>query len=177
MGFWGKLAGVGALAGGTALMFVPGGQLAGGALIGAGAGLSKKEFIDEPAQEHKRKVAAELAAETARYSPWTGLRPDLALPEVDTDQLGPSLQGGFTGLQLASSFKNAAAAADAAKAAQAAEAADATRFQMPQFGQGLNAPAGTTMSGTPWRMGGGSWWNTLKPEDLATYTPRSTYGF
>lgn len=42
-----------------------------GALIGAGLGTAKHFVSDKPNEEADRR----LAAETARYSPWTGMRP------------------------------------------------------------------------------------------------------
>lgn len=99
MSFWGKLGSIGALAGGTGLMFVPGGQLAGGALLGAGLGGAKSEFIDEP----KADAARKLRAETARYSPWTGMNAqNVAVPDVDPITSG--MQGAMTGAMLGKQF-------------------------------------------------------------------------
>lgn len=59
-------------------------------LIGALLGLAKNEFIDKPKEEKQR----ELAAKTALYSPFTGLKPQL--PE-DSNALGSAFQGAALG--------------------------------------------------------------------------------
>lgn len=59
-------------------------------LIGALLGLGKNVLIDQPREERQRQ----LAAETALYSPFTGLKPQL--PE-ESDPLGSALQGAALG--------------------------------------------------------------------------------
>lgn len=61
--------------------------------IGALLGGVKHYAFDKPGEEADRK----LAAETARYSPWTGMRPG----QVKRANLGGTLiQGGATGALL-----------------------------------------------------------------------------
>lgn len=57
------------------------------------AGLLKGQLIDKPRERRDRT----LAAETQRYSPWTGLR---ANPVREADPFGSMLQGGMAGLQM-----------------------------------------------------------------------------
>lgn len=61
--------------------------------IGAGVGLAKSHFIDRPRADRQRQ----LAAQTAAYSPWTGMQPQQV---QEADYLGPALQGGMTGAML-----------------------------------------------------------------------------
>ncbi len=113
MGFWGKL-GMGASAlGGGALMFVPGGQLAGAGLLGVSAGLGKHELSDIP----KEQAATRLAGETERYSPWTGLHGKL--PEKSS-AIGSGMQGGVTGLMLGQGLSSAGLLSSAAAPASVA---------------------------------------------------------
>lgn len=63
-------------------------------LIGAALGLGKSMLIDQPREERQRQ----LAAETALYSPFTGLKPQL--PE-ESDPLGAALQGAALGTLFA----------------------------------------------------------------------------
>ena len=67
-----------------------GGLLTGGL---AGAGLLKGLTIDKAKEDRQRK----LAAETARYSPWTNMVPGAV---NEADPFGSALQGGFTGAAL-----------------------------------------------------------------------------
>lgn len=55
------------------------------ALLGA-LGLGKSELIDRPREQRQRK----LAAQTALYSPWTGMSPDKV---QEADPFGSTLQG------------------------------------------------------------------------------------
>lgn len=64
--------------------------LAGG---GAGLGLIKSLTLDRAREDRQRK----LAAETARYSPWTKMTPG-AIEEADP--FGSAMQGGFSGAAL-----------------------------------------------------------------------------
>lgn len=68
--------------------------------IGAGVGLLKSQTIDK-AKEAKQR---ELAAETQRYSPWTGLKAD---PVKTADPLGSMLQYGATGAALGQNMQSA----------------------------------------------------------------------
>jgi len=78
-----------------------GGLIAAGVL--AAAGVAKSEFSDKPRAEKKRA----LAAETARYSPWTGMTPESV---QEADPLGSGLQGAMTGAALGQSISNASSA-------------------------------------------------------------------
>lgn len=57
------------------------------------AGAAKSELIDRPKEERQRH----LAAETQRYSPWTGMQ---AGGIQEADPFGSALQGGMTGVSL-----------------------------------------------------------------------------
>lgn len=59
----------------------------------AGAGVAKSELVDRPREERQRK----LAAETLRWSPWTGMTPG-AIQEADP--FGSAIQGGLAGAML-----------------------------------------------------------------------------
>ncbi len=61
--------------------------------IGAGAGLLKSQVVDRPKEKRQRH----LAAETQRYSPWTGMQ---AGPIQEADPFGSMLQGGMTGATI-----------------------------------------------------------------------------
>lgn len=76
--------------------------MAGSLGIGAGIGLLKGLLIDGPAAERQRK----LQAATARFSPWTGLKPE---PVKEADTVGDVLQGGTQAAMLQQSMQNAAA--------------------------------------------------------------------
>jgi hypothetical protein len=62
-------------------------------LIGGAAGLAKSHFIDKPKEQRQRK----LAAETQRYSPWTGMQADKV---QEADPFGSALQYGTTGAMM-----------------------------------------------------------------------------
>src|SRR3990167_1744829 len=64
-----------------------------GALIGTGAGLLKNIAVDRPRYNAQKT----LAAETARYNPWTGLVPQVP---TEPDAFSSSLQFGTTGALL-----------------------------------------------------------------------------
>lgn len=68
--------------------------------IMAAAGLLKGEVVDREKEERERK----LAADTQRYSPWTGLK---AGPIHEADPFGQALQGGFTGYSLGTAQQSA----------------------------------------------------------------------
>lgn len=70
--------------------------------IGAGAGLLKSELLDRPREQKQRT----LAAETQRYSPWTGLKAD---PIHEADPLGSALTFGSQGAMLGAGIQNAQA--------------------------------------------------------------------
>lgn len=68
-----------------------------GALIGGALGLAKGATIDKDKANRQR----ELAAATARYSPWTGLQ---AQPVQEADPWGSALQGATAGAGMGQSF-------------------------------------------------------------------------
>ncbi len=72
------------------------------AAIAAGAGLLKSEFMDRPKEERQRV----LAAETQRYSPWTGLK---ANKIEEADPMGSAMTFGAAGLGLGQGMESAAA--------------------------------------------------------------------
>ena len=61
---------------------------------GAGIGLLKNQIIDKPKQEKERM----LAAETARFSPWTGMKAQN--PGADTGSLEAAVGGGLAGASM-----------------------------------------------------------------------------
>lgn len=61
---------------------------------GAGIGLLKNQIIDKPKQEKERM----LAAETARFSPWTGMKAQN--PGADTGALEAAVGGGLAGASM-----------------------------------------------------------------------------
>jgi hypothetical protein len=69
--------------------------------IGAGAGVLKSEIVDRPKEARQRK----LAAETARYSPWTGMQPQGV---QEADPLGSALAFGGAGSQLGAAMQQQA---------------------------------------------------------------------
>lgn len=91
MSFWSALGGLGGLLGGGALLAT--GNPLGATLMGAGLGLGKSALSDEPQEERDRQ----LASETQRYSPWTGLK---AGAIRRADPFGSGLQGGVTGTMV-----------------------------------------------------------------------------
>lgn len=101
MGLFSSLApmagmGIGALVGG------PVGAAVGGGIGGAFAGNAKHE-----AALDRQRRSAQLAADTARYSPWTGMKPgaiEFAGSGVE-DIGGGALGGAMTGYSLGSAWK------------------------------------------------------------------------
>jgi hypothetical protein len=77
------------------------------------AGLAKSEIIDKPKAERQRK----LAAETQRWSPWTGLKAG-AIQEADP--FGTALQFGSTGAMMGANTANSKALPTTTAAAPAA---------------------------------------------------------
>lgn len=73
-----------------------GGLLTGGMVA---AGLGKSLLIDAPKADRQRK----LAAETARYSPWTGMAPQQV---EEADPIGSAMQFGTTGAMLGQGIEN-----------------------------------------------------------------------
>jgi phosphoribosyl-dephospho-CoA transferase len=69
------------------------------AAIGAALGAAKNEAVDRPRADKQRK----LAAETARYSGWTGMTPG---PIKESDPFGNVLSGGMTGLSMSQNMQN-----------------------------------------------------------------------
>lgn len=94
----------------------------------AGLGLAKSELIDRPREERQRRQAAN----TMRYSPWTGMAPG-AIQEADP--LGTAMESGLTGAMLSQNQQKL----DAGKAKDAAEA-------------NLAGGAGVTSQPLPWQM-------------------------
>ena len=88
--------------------------------IMAGGGLLKGEFIDKP----KEAQDVWLAAQTQRYSPWTGLR---AGAINRADPFGSAMQGGVQGYSLGQNIESAGAAQELNKLR-----ADQLRAQMAQ---------------------------------------------
>lgn len=76
--------------------------MAGSLGIGAGIGLLKGLLIDGPAAERQRK----LQAATARFSPWTGLKPE---PVKEADPAGSAATFGVQGMGIQQSLQNSAA--------------------------------------------------------------------
>jgi len=66
------------------------------ALIGAGLGLGKG-MMDQEAADKQRK----MAAVTARWSPWTGMSPQMP---KDANVLGSTLEGALAGAMLGKQF-------------------------------------------------------------------------
>lgn len=67
--------------------------------IGAGVGLAKSALVDKPKEDKQRM----LAAQTAMYSPWTGMKPN----EVQAaDPFGSALQGATSGAMFAQASQN-----------------------------------------------------------------------
>lgn len=61
--------------------------------IGAALGVAKREFEDKPREDRQRLYEANAA----RYSPWTGIKPE----RVNEGSLaGNAVQGGLTGLAI-----------------------------------------------------------------------------
>lgn len=107
---------------------------------GAALGLAKNALVDKPKEDRQRA----LAAQTALYSPWTGMKPN----EVqESDAFGNALQGATSGAMFAQGQQNA----DMQK-----EMLDMKKKQMmmqQSQGMGVNpnlysgqAPAGSQMS-------------------------------
>lgn len=83
------------------------------ALAMAVAGAVKATTVDAAKEERQKK----LAAETQKYSPWTGLKAG----SIDyADPFGSALQGGMTGLQLQQGLDNSKAYQSAMAGNQAA---------------------------------------------------------
>lgn len=72
------------------------------ALIMGGTGLAKGATIDRWKEDRQRN----LAANTQRYSPWTGLR---AGPIEEADPFGSAMQGGVQGYALGQNIEAAEA--------------------------------------------------------------------
>lgn len=64
-----------------------------GLLGGAGLGLAKGLLVDQPAADRQRKVSAV----EARYSPWTGIKPEQI---QEANPMGSAMQGGMTGAMV-----------------------------------------------------------------------------
>lgn len=67
---------------------------------GMGAGLLKSYLVDKPQEDRQRA----MAATTARYSPWTGMKPG----EVQVaNPMGAMMQGGMAGAGLGQQMDSA----------------------------------------------------------------------
>jgi hypothetical protein len=77
-------------------------------LIGSLIGLGKGMLIDQPKERRQR----ELAAQTALYSPWTGMQPQ---PVQEASPFNSALQGGVMGM-LADKYSAGGAGGSAAAA-------------------------------------------------------------
>lgn len=71
-------------------------------LAGAGVGLG---MLKSKQQEEQANRDREVAAVTARYSPWTGMQPNMP-QSVDT--MGNMMQGGLAGASMGQGFEAAA---------------------------------------------------------------------
>ena len=103
----------------------------------AAAGLVKSQLVDAPKEERDRA----LAAETQRYSPWTGLK---ANPIKESDALGSALQFGATGLGIQQGM---------AQDAQQAQLSDAMTGYYNRGGEGsianrVSSPASSSFWGS-----------------------------
>lgn len=118
--------------------------------IGAGAGLLKSEAIDRPEADRKRH----LAAETQRYSPWTGLQ---AQPFKEADPLGSALTFWATGASMGAGMQNA----EAQKKLMAAKTNWLNAGGSPQYTAQMSQTAAPTFGGygaygpkaSPWGLG------------------------
>ena len=94
------------------------------AAIMGGVGLAKGELIDRPQEKRDRMVAAE----TARWSPWTGMQP----AQVGrADSLGAAAQGGLQGYGFGQNMQNQAAFNEYLKSQQGQGAADLSGYRDP----------------------------------------------
>jgi hypothetical protein len=80
-----------------------------GLLIGMGAGALKSAVSDAPRYEAKKR----LAAETTRYSPWTGMVGQM--PDAP-DTFGSLMQGGLTGASFQQGLESAPTGGDSSYA-------------------------------------------------------------
>jgi hypothetical protein len=76
-----------------------------GLLIGGGGGLVKSLAVDGPREARQRR----LAAQTQRYSPWTGLE---AQPIQEADPLGTAIGMGAAGGQIGGNIQSMQAQAE-----------------------------------------------------------------
>jgi hypothetical protein len=101
--------------------------------IGAGVGLLKSQTVDKDKEKRQRA----LAAETQRYSPWTGLHAD---PIQQADPFGSALQFGATGAALG---QNAQSASDMHDYMQNNPYGAKVNYN-------VNSPTGGGLSNNPW---------------------------
>lgn len=97
----------------------------------AAIGIAKSEFIDRPKEERQRK----LAAETQRYSPWTGLQ---AGGVQEADPLGSALAFGATGAQISNGMQQQQINNKLAE--RAMQAPMSTNYNFTPYGGGTWAP-------------------------------------
>lgn len=125
------------------------------ALIGAGVGVGKGVLYDQPQAERDRK----LAAETQRFSPWTGLK---AQPVKEANVMGDAMTFGLAGASMGQNM-------EAAKAQNGLTAAMTNYYNKGGMGSTANtglakssfwsaptygaAKAATAPPVTPWSLG------------------------
>lgn len=107
--------------------------------IGAGTGLLKSELIDRPKEGRQRA----LAAETARMSPWTGLKPE---PIQEADPFGSAIQGGMSGASFGQNMEDQASK----KQLMEAQTSWLNRGGAPQY---TAATSVAPSYGSPWKLG------------------------
>ncbi len=120
------------------------------------AGAAKSAAVDAPRADRQRK----LAAETQRYSPWTGMS---AEPVKEADYFGNMLQFGTTGAMLGQGVRNMGLQADMqGKMGSVLDSEIARNNAMAaHMGQGSLSPGGVpTLTGpaaqqSPWMQMGG----------------------
>jgi hypothetical protein len=77
------------------------------ALLGAGIGFLKNEFVDKPQEAEDRERADRIT----RWSPWTGMKPN---PVREANLFNNVLQGGMAGMMFGQNLDAAQAAKDSA---------------------------------------------------------------
>jgi hypothetical protein len=92
------------------------------------AGLAKGETVDRQKERRER----ELAANTQRLSPWTGLK---AGPIEEADPLGNAMAFGMAGAQLAQQGGNTPKTESSNPWSGLGGETPSTEFQMPELGQ------------------------------------------
>lgn len=122
---------------------------------GAALGAAKRQFVDKPREQKQWK----LAAETQRYSPWTGLT--AKMPE-ETSFLGNMMQGGAMGAMVGQGLSGAGLLGGGS-AASTMTGANVQSFMDADNLAGFTAPmsgaaAGGGAAAPSLYGGGGSFW-------------------